>query len=212
MAKILGISASPRNQATEHAMRTALESIEKREGIETDMITLRGKKIAPCNGCGYCKKNKTWCCLKDDFQPLLETFMEADAYLFGSPVYAYAPTPQLCAFFSRMRPLFHVYPDLMRDKMGAAFAVGGTRNGGEEASVTTIHNMMMARGINIICNEVYGYAGGYIWSKDQGQEGVDADETGMAGLKKLANKLADMALIREYGKKALEEREAGKHV
>ncbi|MFR2691132.1 MAG: hypothetical protein ACLTBV_07645 [Enterocloster bolteae] len=31
---------------------------------------------------------------------------------------------------------------------------------------------------------------------------------GMGGLLKLANKLADMALIREYGKKALEEREA----
>ena len=111
-------------------------------------------------------------------------------------------------FFSRMRPLFHVYPELMRDKIGSAFAVGGTRNGGEEATITAMHNMMMARGINIVCNEVYGYAGGYIWSKDQGQEGVDADEIGMGGLLKLANKLADMALIREYGKKALEEREA----
>lgn len=96
----------------------------------------------------------------------------------------------------------------MRDKIGSAFAVGGTRNGGEEATITAMHNMMMARGINIVCNEVYGYAGGYIWSKDQGQEGVDADEIGMGGLLKLANKLADMALIREYGMKALEEREA----
>ena len=159
MAKILGISGSPRNKSTEYALGEALKSIESRDGIETSMITLRGKKIAPCNGCGYCKKNKTWCCLKDDFEPLLKEFMEADAYLFGSPVYAYGPTPQLSAFFSRMRPLFHVYPELMRDKIGSAFAVGGTR-------------------------------------------------IGMGGLLKLANKLADMALIREYGKKALEEREA----
>ena len=208
MAKILGISASPRNKATEYALQKALDHIKDREGIEVEMITLRGKKISPCNGCDYCKKNKTWCCIKDDFQPLLEKFMEADAYLFGSPVYAYAPTPQLAAFFSRMRPLFHVYPQLMRDKIGAAFAVGGTRNGGEEVAVTTIHNMMMARGINIICNEVYGYAGGYIWSKDQGADGVEADEIGMKGLLNLAGKLADMALIREYGKKALAEKEA----
>ena len=208
MAKILGISGSPRNKSTEYALGEALKSIESRDGIETSMITLRGKKIAPCNGCGYCKKNKTWCCLKDDFEPLLKEFMEADAYLFGSPVYAYGPTPQLSAFFSRMRPLFHVYPELMRDKIGSAFAVGGTRNGGEEATITAMHNMMMARGINIVCNEVYGYAGGYIWSKDQGQEGVDADEIGMGGLLNQANKLAGMALIREYGKKALEEREA----
>ena len=98
MAKILGISGSPRNKSTEYALGEALKSIESRDGIETSMITLRGKKIAPCNGCGYCKKNKTWCCLKDDFEPLLKEFMEADAYLFGSPVYAYGPTPQLSAF------------------------------------------------------------------------------------------------------------------
>ena len=91
MAKILGISGSPRNKSTEYALGEALKSIESRDGIETSMITLRGKKIAPCNGCGYCKKNKTWCCLKDDFEPLLKEFMEADAYLFGSPVYAYGP-------------------------------------------------------------------------------------------------------------------------
>ena len=81
MAKILGISGSPRNKSTEYALGEALKSIESRDGIETSMITLRGKKIAPCNGCGYCKKNKTWCCLKDDFEPLLKEFMEADAYL-----------------------------------------------------------------------------------------------------------------------------------
>lgn len=142
MAKILGISGSPRNKSTEYALGEALKSIESRDGIETSMIMLRGKKIAPCNGCGYCKKNKTWCCLKDDFEPLLKEFMEADAYLFGSPVYAYGPTPQLSAFFSRMRPLFHVYPELMRDKIGSAFAVGGTRNGGEEATITAMHNMI----------------------------------------------------------------------
>ena len=205
MAKILGISGSPRKSSTEYALKEALKSIEDKEGIETELMTLRGKKIAPCNGCGYCKKNKTWCCLKDDFQELLDEFITADAYLIGSPVYVYGVTPQLSAFFSRMRPLFHVYPELMRNKLGSAFAVGGTRNGGEEIAVMNIHNMMMARGINIICNEVYGYAGGYIWSKDQGESGVDEDEIGMSGLKKLANKLADMTIIQEYGKISLEE-------
>ena len=34
MAKILGICGSPRNKATEYAMKEALKSIEGREGIE----------------------------------------------------------------------------------------------------------------------------------------------------------------------------------
>ena len=44
MAKILGICGSPRNKATEYAMKEVLKSIEGREGIETSIITLRGKK------------------------------------------------------------------------------------------------------------------------------------------------------------------------
>ena len=46
MAKILGISGSPRNKSTEYALGEALKSIESRDGIETSMITLRGKDCA----------------------------------------------------------------------------------------------------------------------------------------------------------------------
>ena len=70
-------------------------------------------------------------------------------------------------------------------------------------AVNNLLAMMMARGINIVCNEVYGYAGGFVWSQDKGPDGVEMDQTGMNGVLKLADKLADMALIREYGKKAL---------
>ncbi|MFR2691130.1 MAG: hypothetical protein ACLTBV_07635 [Enterocloster bolteae] len=35
MAKILGISGSPRNKSTEYALGEALKSIESRDGIET---------------------------------------------------------------------------------------------------------------------------------------------------------------------------------
>lgn len=207
MAKIFAVCGSPRKGATEHVVLEALESLKGKEGIETEYATLRGKTIAPCNGCGYCKKNKTWCCVKDDCQELLDRFIQADAYLFASPVYCYSSTPQMAAFFSRMRPLFHVYPELMREKLGAAIAVGGSRNGGEEAAVNNMLNMMMARGINIVSNEAYGYAGGFVWSQDNGPQGVDHDEIGMAGVRKLVNKLADMALLCERGRSASQPRQ-----
>ena len=47
MAKILAVCGSPRNQATEYVLKKALEHLEGREGIETEFITVRGKKIAP---------------------------------------------------------------------------------------------------------------------------------------------------------------------
>ncbi len=64
---------------------------------------------------------ENWCVIKDDMQELLEKFVEADAYVVASPVYVYTVTPQLLAFFSRMRPLFHVYPEKLRNKFGVAW-------------------------------------------------------------------------------------------
>lgn len=203
MATILALNGSPRAGATEYALKQAMAHIESIDGIQTNYMSLRNRKIAPCNGCGYCKKNRTWCILKDDFQELIDEFIKADAYLVGSPVYVYSATPQLAAFCSRMRPLFHVVPEAVRNKPVAAVAVGGARNGGQEATVAQIGNMFMARGMLMVSNEIYGYSGAYVWSKDQGGEGVAADELGLGNTLKLAAKLAEVTRLLEAGKRAL---------
>ena len=59
-------------------------------------------------------------------------------FVIASSVYVFNASPQLGAFFSRMRPLFHIAKTSLRDKFGVAIAVGGTRNGGQEATGTTI--------------------------------------------------------------------------
>lgn len=202
MVKLLGLCGSPRQGATHAIVQHALALAEKKDGIETEFMTLRGKKIAPCNGCGACRKNKSWCVIQDDMQALLEQFLAADAYLIGSPVYVHSITPQLMAFFSRMRPVHHVYPDVLRTKMGAALAVGGTRNGGEEFAVNTLLHLMMTRGINIVSNEIGGYIGGKVWSQDVKKFTPDCDEVGMKTVEMLAGKLADISLMLKRGQAA----------
>jgi multimeric flavodoxin WrbA len=199
MVKILGICGSVRPGATETAVLGGLEAAGQKEGVQTEFITLRGKRIAPCNGCNYCRENKCWCVIKDDMRELLDIFIAADAYLIGTPVYVHTVSPQILAFFTRMRPLFHVYPETLRTKLGAALAVGGTRNGGEEAAVLTLIQLMMTRGINIVSNETGGYIGGKVWSRDKKDFAVTDDEIGMATVEKLAGKLADMTLIVKKG-------------
>lgn len=203
MVKILGVCGSPRSGATEKMLQEALNSFDAAPGIQTEWITLRGKKIAPCNNCNYCKREKTWCVIQDDMQVLLEKFIEADAYVIASPVYVYTVTPQLLAFFSRMRPLFHVFPEKLRNKFGVAMATGGKRNGGQEMTVNTIVNLLLARGINVVSNEVGGYAGAMLWSKDQGAAGAVDDQTALESAVKLVRKLAEVALIVDAGRKAV---------
>ena len=194
MLKVLGICGSPTNGATEHFFKEALKPFEGRNDVEIEYIFLRGKKIAACTGCNYCRRNKKNCIIDDDMTELLEKFLAADAYVIASPVYAYAATPQIHAFFSRMRPVFHLAPGTLREKFGSAMAVGGKRNGGQEIAVGNIINLMMARGINIISNESGGYAGAYLWSKDEKEKGASEDEYALEQGRRLVNKLIELSM------------------
>lgn len=194
MLKVLGICGSPRKGATEYFLKESLKEFENREDVQIEYMFLRGKKLTACTGCDYCRRNKKSCCIKDDMNELLEEFLKYDAYVIASPVYAYGATPQIHAFFSRMRPIFHLAPGKLRDKFGVAMAVGGRRNGGQEIAVGSILNLMMARGINIISNESGGYAGAYLWSKDKKAEGAAEDDYALDQGKRLVNKLIELML------------------
>lgn len=207
MVKLLGICASPRKAATEYVLTQALEAAQEAfPEIEIELVALRGKRIAPCNDCRYCKRESTFCCIKDDMQPLLEKMIAADGLLIASPVYAMGATPQLHALASRMRPAAHCYPGALRNKFAAAIAVGGTRNGGQECAVTDIINLFGTRSINIVTNERRGYTGGKVWSQDNGAEGAAADEIGLKTCTDLAKKLAEVCVIYDLGKKVYSER------
>lgn len=198
--KLVGICASPKKGATIAVLDKALEAAASYdERIQTSRISLRGKKILACNDCKYCIRNQTWCCLKDDMQPLFDEIIEADALLVASPVYVMSATPQLHAFASRMRPAMHVYPNIFRNKFVAAIAVGGTRNGGQEMTIADIHNLFMTRAMNVVSNETGGYTGAKVWSKDQGADGAYADIDGLESAEKLARKLAETSLIYKMG-------------
>lgn len=191
--KIIAVSGSPRNKATQYVAQKALDSIkEKYPEMETQLISLKGKKVEPCNACDYCKRKKDWCIMKDEGNSLIQDIVTADGLLLVSPVYVMEPTPQLMALFSRMRPLHHVYQDVTRHMLGASIAIGGTRNGGQEIAVNTMNNLLLSRGINVVANEAFGYHGGKVWSKDQGVEGAEADEIGMKTAIQVALKLAEM--------------------
>ena len=194
--KIIALSGSPRNKATTYVAQAALDAIKaEHPDMETQLITLKGKDVAPCNACDYCKRKKDWCIIKDDGNELIKELVTADGLLVVSPVYVMEPTPQLMSLFSRMRPLHHVYQDITRHMLGASIAVGGTRNGGQEIAVNTMNNLLLSRGINVVANEAFGYHGGKVWSKDQGAEGAEADEIGMKTALQVSLKLAEMVRL-----------------
>jgi len=98
--KVVGIVGSTRRGGnTEILTQKALEVIQKK-GIETELIGLAGKRIAPCDGCRSCKKTGK-CHIKDDFDSVFVKMKEADGIILATPVYYGAATPQIVSLISR---------------------------------------------------------------------------------------------------------------
>ncbi len=119
--KILGLSFSPRKQGnTEILLGEALIGA-KEEGAETELYSVAGKDIKPCDGCWGCRKTGK-CHIKDDMQELYTRLLEADGIIFGTPVYFYNMTGQGKNVIDRTIAL----DGNLANKVGGVVAVAGS--------------------------------------------------------------------------------------
>jgi multimeric flavodoxin WrbA len=70
------------------------------EGAETELYSVVGKTIQPCEGCRACFETGK-CKIKDDMPALLDKMVEANGIIFGTPVYFWDVTAQLKAVIDR---------------------------------------------------------------------------------------------------------------
>lgn len=202
MAKILAICGSVRTAATDYALKEAVKEAEKIPGIETEIWSVKGKKIASCIQCDACVRNKSMCIIQDDFQEIQEKLLNADALLIASPVYDMTITPQLGALLSRTRPCYIVYPGHFKYKPGGAIAVGGTRHGGQEFVNQTILNFYLMLEMFALGGLGGCYNGGKIWSKDNKAQGTIEDEIGLVTVRNLGKALGEATIVSSEGRKA----------
>jgi multimeric flavodoxin WrbA len=91
--KVLGISCSPRLKGnTMLLLEEALKGAQQ-EGAETELYSVAGKDLRPCEGCWVCTKGGV-CHIKDDMPELQEKMMSADGIIYGAPVYFYGMAAQ----------------------------------------------------------------------------------------------------------------------
>jgi len=185
---ILGISGSPRDQATEYVLNEALKML-KEKGFETQFWSVRGKWVDFCAHCDYCLNNKE-CIVQDDVQDLYALLSEAKGYIFASPVYNGGVSAQIKAIMDRTRALIAEDKNVFKGKVGMGIVVGGDRNGGQEFALMQIHSFYIINGIVPVGGGYFGAnLGATFWSKDS-LEGVKADEEGFRSLKKTVKKFA----------------------
>jgi len=201
--KLLGISGSPRKGATAYAVRQALDFAASLGDVETEFVSLRGKKIKFCLHCDYCVRKKEGCVQKDDVVELYPSLEAADAWLLGTPVYQGSVCAQLKAVLDRCRAIVARNPDVLENKVGAALAVGGDRAGGQEPAIVQIHAFYLANKMIPVSGGPFGSnLGGCVWSRDQGADGAAADEVGMRSVRRTVERLVAVArLLRPEGER-----------
>jgi len=122
--KILGISGSPRTQATSGVYKLVKIVLEA-TGQDYELISLRGKKIGGCIACLGCVKDNV-CKVKDDMADLRDKIVEADAYVIGAPNYYSRINALTSAFLERLYQFRHQTGNTLWGKLAVAVGVGGS--------------------------------------------------------------------------------------
>lgn len=122
--KILGISASPRDEKTSTTYKLVKTILDATE-TDYELISLGGKFIKGCICCLGCVKDNV-CIVKDDMTPIREKIIEADAYVIGAPNYYSSMNANLHALLERLYQFRHQDGDTLWGKLAIVVGVGGS--------------------------------------------------------------------------------------
>ena len=99
--KVIGITGSPRkNGNTETLVQTVLDAAAEK-GASTKMFNLNDLQYAGCQACMYCKTHDH-CKLNDGLTAVMNEIKDADAIVFGAPIYMFQFSGQFKMFEDRL--------------------------------------------------------------------------------------------------------------
>lgn len=98
--KILAISCSPRKNGNTVAVLDEVITGAREKNAETELYSVSGKNIQPCDGCWACASSGK-CHINDDMQELYEKIILADGVVFGTPIYFWGMTAQAKSILDR---------------------------------------------------------------------------------------------------------------
>ncbi len=183
MAKVLLINASPKcNGNTFTALSEVAKTLEA-QGLETEILHIGNRAVRSCIACYKCKENGNGKCIFDDdvANKFSAKAAEADAFVFGSPVYYGQPNGALLSLVQRM---------LLSN--GMAFAgkpvanIAVCRRGGATAAFQTMNMPWMMVNCPIVTSQYWNIA----YGRTPGEASYDKE--GMQTMRTLALNMANM--------------------
>ncbi len=104
MSKVVIFNASPRKNGYNSKLLEQVAKGAESKGAEIIEFNLNDAGIRGCQSCFYCRTHDG-CAINDYLQPMYKAINEADAIVFGSPIYYYQITGQAKVWLDRTFPL-----------------------------------------------------------------------------------------------------------
>ena len=132
--KVIAINGSARKNGNTAAMLNRVLAELEKEGIETELYQMAGKKIRGCIACYKCFQNKDGHCAVtgDILNECLDRMAAADGIILGTPTYFANASPEIMALVCRAGMVSIANDAMLRRKVGAA-VVAVRRSGANHA-------------------------------------------------------------------------------
>lgn len=183
--KVLAVNGSARKDGNTAALINHVFGELQKEGIETQMTQLAGKKLRGCKACMKCFKNKDrHCVIDDDMNRVIDKMADADGIILASPTYFADVSTELKAVIDRAGMVSMANGSMFRRKTGAA--VVAVRRGGAVHVFDSINHFFFISQMVV--------PGSSYWNFGFGLEKGDAnnDEEGVRTMRVLGENMAWM--------------------
>jgi multimeric flavodoxin WrbA len=209
---IIGVNGSPRKANTDLILTEALSAAASAGNIKTEKINLREEKIGYCIGCFKCNDANDYpsgCAVHRDAMDILTAkLIKCHGLILASPVYFGGVTAQMKTFMDRTEPLLRYAPEprrsALRNKVAAGISVGGNRNGGQEATIQSLHHFFMIHDMVLVGTGPELQPGCYLGAAafsgthpqlgSQVKNAVESDDIGIRAAGIIGRRIAEMVM------------------
>ncbi|NYT00993.1 MAG: flavodoxin family protein [Methanocellales archaeon] len=182
--KVFAINASARKDGNTATLINHVFGELQKEGFETELFQLSGKKIQGCKACYKCFQNKDQrCSVNDDIlNECIEKMLDADGIILGSPTYFANVSTEMKALIDRAGFVAKSNDNMFKRKVGAA--VVAVRRAGSIHVFNSINHFFFI-------NEMIVPGSSY-WNLGVGLDmgAVEKDEEGIMTMKVLGKNMA----------------------
>lgn len=141
--KVVAFNGSSRKDGNTAILVNHVFEELQRNGIQTEMTQLAGKRIHGCIACRKCFESRNGQCVQNDdiVNECISKMVEADGIILASPVYFADVTPQIKSLMDRAGYVSKANDNMLKRKVGAS--VVAVRRAGAMHAFDTLNHFFL---------------------------------------------------------------------